>query len=283
MTSMQRLLREPLLHFLLLGGMIFVLYLAVSEPAPPPTNTITIGPARIEQLSKSYQAVWRHPPSSKELDGIIENEIRDEVYYREAVALGLDSNDTIIRRRLRQKMEFLTDSGAGLLAPVAGELEAHLFANEATFRTPPQIAFEQIFLGREPSAESIERSLEALRRAASDEDADLGVRTMLPAAMVLSSPQSVNAVFGEGFFARLAELPGEGWAGPVESTFGLHLVRLGKSAAARTPPLEEIREIVLRDWKAAKAREIRELHYATLLERYVVKIQRAENNPAEFQ
>ena len=283
MTSTQRLLREPLLHFLLLGGMIFGLYLAVSDPAPPPTNIITIGPARIEQLSKSYQAVWRHSPSAKELEGIIENEIRDEVYYREAVALGLDTNDTIIRRRLRQKMEFLTDSGAGLLEPVAGELEAHLLANEATFRNAPQIAFEQIYLGSGPSAERIDHSLEELRRATPDKPFDLGVRTMLPAEMGLSSPQAINAVFGEGFFARLAELPREGWTGPVESTFGAHLILIRESAAGRTPSLEEIREVVLRDWKAAKARQIRELHYAKLRERYVVEIHRAETGPAEVQ
>jgi hypothetical protein len=282
MTSMQRLLREPLLHFLLLGGMIFALYVAVSEPAPPPTNTITISPARIEQLSKSYQAVWRHPPSDQELDGIIENEIRDEVYYREALALGLDTNDTIIRRRLRQKMEFLTDSGAGVLEPIAGELETHLLANEGAFRSAPKIAFEQIYLGREPNAELIEQSLQALRDAAPDEELDLGVRTMLPAELGLSSPQAVNAVFGEGFFVRLAKIPGEGWAGPVESSFGSHLVLLGKSAPAHTPPLEEIREIVLRDWKAAKAREIRELYYSKLRDRYVVEIDRAEISPAEI-
>ena len=119
---MQRLIREPLLHFFVLGSLIFLLFAAVSGPAPVPANTIVIGPDRIEQLSKSYQAVWRRPPSADELSAIIDDAVREEVYYREALALGLDRNDTIVRRRLRQKMEFLSDAGAELLVPVAGEL-----------------------------------------------------------------------------------------------------------------------------------------------------------------
>jgi hypothetical protein len=281
MKPMQRLLREPLLHFLILGGMIFVLYGAVSEPAPEPVNIIRIGPERIAQLSKSYQAVWRRPPSAEELEGIIDNEIRDEVYYREAVSLGLDTNDTIVRRRLRQKMEFLSDSGSGLLKPVAGELEAYLLANEATFRRAPRLAFEQIYLGPDPSSEQIDRSLHELQGGGPGEPEDLGVRSMLPAEMALSTPQTIDAVFGEDFFARLEKFSHEVWVGPVESAFGVHLVRLGEGTAARTPPLEEIRETVLLDWKAAKAREIRELHYKTLRENYVVEIHRAETGPAQ--
>ncbi|MBW2241253.1 MAG: peptidyl-prolyl cis-trans isomerase [Deltaproteobacteria bacterium] len=278
---MQRLLREPLLHFLVLGGLVFVLYGAMSEPAPAPVNIITIGPERIAQLAKSYEAVWRHPPSARKLEGIIDNEIRDEVYYREAMALGLDTNDTIVRRRLRQKMEFFTDSSAGLLEPVAGELEAYLLANEATFRSRTRLAFEQIYLGPDPSAESIERLLADLQGAAPGEPRVLGVRSMLPAAMDLSTQQAIDAVFGEDFFGQLEKLPREGWSGPVESTFGMHLVRVDDSEVARTPALEGIRDVVLRDWKATKTREVRELHYAKLRKNYAVEIHRGETEPVE--
>ncbi len=279
---MQRLLREPLFHFLLLGGAIFWVYLAFYEPAARPMNVITIGPERIEQLSRSFQAAWQRPPSSEELEGVLENEVRDEVYYREAIALGLDTNDTIIRRRLRQKLEFLADSGAGLLKPVEGELEAYLLANEVAFQIPPRAAFEQVYLGSNPTPEKIDRSLHQLRGAApGDEPLGVGVATVLPAGMSLSSPQAVDAVFGEGFFARLAQLPNEHWSGPIVSTFGIHLVRINEMVAARTPPLEEIREALLLDWKAGRAREIRELHYAKLREGYVVEIHRAEKGDSE--
>jgi hypothetical protein len=276
MKTLQRLLWEPLLQFLVLGGLIFALYSAMSEPAPPPMNVITIGPARIEQLSKSYQAVWRHPPSTKELDGILENEIRDEVYYREALALGLDTNDMIVRRRLRQKMEFLSDSGAGLLEPPAGELEDYLLANEERFRIAPRLTFEQIFLGRAVETSHVERSLRALQDADPGVRPELGVRSMLPSRMDLSTPQSTNAVFGEDFFAGIEELPNEKWVGPIESTYGVHLVWLEERVEARPAQLEEIRPALLLDWKAAKAREVRELHFAKLRERYVVEIRLAE-------
>ena len=174
MKRLQRLLREPLLHFLALGGLIFVLFLAMSGPAPAPANIIVIGPERIEQLSKRYRAVWRRPPSADELAGIIDDAVREEVYYREALALGLDSNDAIVRRRLRQKMEFLTDSGAEILEPVAGELDAHLLANEKTFRRGPRLAFEQIFLGQNPSRESTKQVLSALQSGSVADPSTLG-------------------------------------------------------------------------------------------------------------
>ncbi len=283
MKTMQRLLREPLLHFLALGGLIFALYAAVSDPAPAPANTIVIGPERIDQLSKGYQAVWRRPPSAEELRGIIDDAIREEVYYREALALGLDTNDTIIRRRLRQKMEFLTDFGAELLTPVAGELEAHLLANEATFRLDARLAFEQIYLGEKPDPNNTERLLSELQAGSVAEPTRLGEHSLLPARLGFSSPEAIDSVFGSNFFERLAELPQGMWAGPVASGYGFHLARISESVASSMPRLEEIREIVLRDWKETKAQELRELHYARLRERYVVDIRYAENGAPDSQ
>ncbi|MBW2291080.1 MAG: peptidyl-prolyl cis-trans isomerase [Deltaproteobacteria bacterium] len=281
MKPMQRLLREPLLHFSVLGSLIFLVFALVSGPPPVPVDTIVIGPERIEQLSKGFQAAWRRPPSADELSAIIDDAVREEVYYREAVALGLDTNDTIVRRRLRQKMEFLLDSGAELLTPVAGELEDHLLANEATFRLDSRLAFEQIYLGRDPDQQSTERLLSELQADSAAEVSSLGEHTLLPAQLGLSAPAVVDGVFGEGFFGRLAELPHGVWAGPVASGYGAHLVRIGESQAARTPALEEIRESLLRDWRAAKARELRELHYAQLRERYLVEIHHAATEAAE--
>lgn len=287
MKLLQRLLREPLLHFLALGGLIFVLFTALSGPAPGPADAIVIGAERIEQLAKGFQAVWRRPPTDNELRAIIDDFVREEIYYREALALGLDRNDTMVRRRLRQKMEFLTDSGAELLEPVAGELEAHLLANEKAFRRGPRLAFEQIFLGQNPDQESTERLFSRLQSGPVAEpvahSSTLGKHTLLPAQLGLSPPEAVDGVFGKGFFNRLAVLTPGVWAGPVASAYGVHLVRIGESLAARTPPLEEIRDAVLRDWKAAKARKLRELHFTRLRERYVVEIRRADTGTAENQ
>jgi hypothetical protein len=281
MKLLLRILREPLLHFLAIGGLIFVLFAAMSEPGPGPADTIVVGTERIERLARGFQAVWRRPPTDDELRAMIDDFVREEIYYREALALGLDSNDTVVRRRLRQKMEFLTDSGAEILEPVAGELEAYLLANESAFRRGPRLAFEQIFLGETSAPESIRLLLSALQSDPLASPSTLGEHTLLPARLGLSPPEAVDGVFGKGFFERLAELTPGVWAGPVASGYGVHLVRIGERLTARTPPLEAIRDRVLRDWKAAKGRELRELHYARLRGRYVVEIRRADAETAE--
>ena len=281
MKRVARLFREPLLHFLAIGGLIFLLFGALAGPRPGPTDTIVVGPEHIEQLVTGFQAVWRRPPTDDELRAMIDDFVREEIYYRQALALGLDRNDTVVRRRLRQKMEFLTDSAGDLLEPAAGELEAYFAANEKAYRREPRLALEQIYLGETPDPETITRSLIALRSDPVTGTTVPGQPTILPAELDLSTPYAIDSVFGKGFFERLAELPHGNWAGPVKSAYGIHLVRIGDSLSANNPPLDDVRDAVLRDWKAAKALEIRERHYARLRERYDVEIRRANTRTAE--
>ncbi|MGR9089306.1 MAG: peptidylprolyl isomerase [Gammaproteobacteria bacterium] len=270
MKPLMRLLREPLVHFLLIGGLLFVLYTAVSDPAPAPVNSIVIAPERVTQLAAAYEAVWRRPPSDDELRALVDNFVREEVYYREALALGLERDDTIIRRRLQQKMEFLTDTGADLVVPSADELEAYYKANEQRFQALPRIAVEQIFLGQSPTPERIAAALFSLQFNTESDPLLWGERTLLPFRMPASTPVDIDGVFGAGFFAALEQLPTGVWAGPVESGYGVHLVRIDDSLPARVPPLEEVREVVLREWKSARATELREQVYTRLRARYEV-------------
>ncbi len=281
MKRLSRLLREPLLHFLGLGGIIFLLFGALAGPGPGPADTIVVGPERIEWLATGFQSVWRRPPSDDELRALIDEHVREEIYYREALALGLDRDDTVVRRRLRQKMEFLTDSAADLLEPAAGELEAWLAANEQTYRSGPRLAFEQIYLGETPGPDSVTLSLIALQSDPVTDPSALGESTLLPARLGLSPSNAIDGVFGQGFFERLADLQPGSWAGPVVSAYGVHLVRILDGLPARMPPLEEVRDAVLRDWKAAKTLEIRELHYNRLRARVVVEIRRGVARTAE--
>ncbi len=281
MKRLSRMLREPLVHFLALGGLIFGLFGAVGEPRPEPAESIDVGPEHIERLATGFRSVWRRPPSDDELRAMIDDFVREEIYYREALALGLDRDDTVIRRRLRQKMEFLSDSGADLLEPTAGELEAYFAANEQTYRSAPALAFEQIYLGETPAPDGVRLTLAALQTEAGTASSALGEPTLLPARLGLSQQTAVDGVFGGGFFEQIAELSTGVWAGPVASGYGAHLVRVLDSQPARTPPLAEVREAVLRDWKAAKALEIRELHYARLRARFVVEIRGADGRTPE--
>ncbi len=278
-----RLLREPLFHFLAIGALMFAVFTAMNGASEPPPHVIVITPERIDQIAAGFESVWRRKPTEDELDALIEEDVREEVYYREAMALGLDRNDAIVRRRLRLKMEFLMDSAANALDPAAGELEAYFTANEELYRLEPRLAFEQIFLGESPSQETIARSLSVLQSDPATDPFTLGKRTLLPAELGLSPTDAVFGVFGKGFFERLAALPPRVWSGPVVSTYGVHLVRILDSLPARTPPLEEVRKDVLRDWKTAKADEIRDRDYAERRARFVVEIRRRDTRSAKVK
>jgi hypothetical protein len=283
MKLVARLLAEPSLHFLAIGGLIFLFYAAVTDTREAPADVIVVTPARIEQLAAGFEAVWKRPPAADERDALIESHIREEVYYREALALGLDRDDTVIRRRLRQKMEFLSDGGSDLLNPADGELESYLAANAAAYGEPPRLAFEQVYLGEAPDPKHLADSLSLLRSDTVADFAALSEHTLMPLGLELSPVQTVDGLFGSGFFERVAAQPLGVWAGPVESGYGVHLVRILNSRPGRLPPLAEVRTAVLRDWKAAKALEIRELHYARLRARFVVEIEDAAPTDSEGQ
>ena len=272
MGPISRLVREPLFHFLIIGGLLFALYAAVTGPGPAPREVIVIGPEQIEQLAAGFRRVWRRPPSGDEMQALVDDFVREEIYYREALALGLDRDDTVIRRRLRQKMEFLTDTGADLLEPGPGDLEAFYAANEQSFLKPPRLAFEQIFLGENPAAETVKASLRAFRADPGTDPSAWGERTLLPPRMKPSTSRIIDGVFGDGFFDRLGQAPIGEWSGPVASAYGVHLVRLNERLPAELPSLEVARDAVLREWKTSKARELREQLYARLRERYEVEL-----------
>ncbi len=178
-------------------------------------------------------------------------------------------------------MEFLTDTGSYLQKPSAGELETYFAANEKTYRRVPRLAFEHIYFGESPDPERVTQSLSALQSNPATDPAALGEHTMLPTQLGLSPPLAIDGVFEPGFFERLVELPPGVWAGPVASAYGAHLVRILASLPARTPPLKEVRDAVLMNWRAAKALESREQDYARRRARFVVEIRRSGAQPVE--
>jgi hypothetical protein len=199
---------------------------------------------------------------------LVDNFVREEILVREAVALGLDRDDTVIRRRLRQKMEFLTDSAAAMIEATDEELRAHYAANIERFMAPAQMGFHQVFLGEAVAEADVETAKAAL--LAGSDPADVGARTLLPFEVPVSVSTAIDGTFGKGFFEQVAELDPGKWVGPVRSGFGIHIVRVTKHINASEPPLEAIREAVLRDWTRQRAEEIGEKQYERLLSRYQV-------------
>jgi hypothetical protein len=265
LTPFGRILREPLLHFILIGGAVFLAFgLRNAPPERPSARVIEVTPARVERLAGQFQAVWRRPPTEEEVRALVEDFVREEVYYREALSLGLDRDDTVIRQRLRQKMEFLADSGAGTLAPSEEDLRRYYAAHRDAYAKPEQVTFQQIFLGAtDPAA-----ALAALGEGA--DPAAIGEGSLLPATLEAATRATVDGTFGSGFFAAVSALPAGVWQGPVESTFGPHLVRLVELEPGAVPAFEQVRNRVLDAWREQTAADLRESQYQAMRQRYEV-------------
>jgi hypothetical protein len=269
---LMRLLREPLLHFFALGALIFAVYanLDVRNEASP--GVISISTTQIDRLAAQFTSIWRRSPTDEELDNLIDEYVREEVYYREALTLGLDQNDAVVRQRMRQKIEFLADTGAQMLEPTADELQAFLAANESKYNLKQLRALEQIFLGQTPNEDDITRELQVLNANPTRNTSELSERTMLPAELRLSLPEAIDSVYGKGFFAQIEDYPVGQWSGPVVSAYGVHLVRVVDTQGAQALSPAEMRATVLRDWQAIKAKELRELDYLARRDRFIIEI-----------
>lgn len=263
------MVREPLVHFFLVGTLLFALF-AVLDDSPPPLaeKMLMVSEDDARRLAAEFEATWRRQPTVEELDHMIGESVREEVYVREALALGLDRDDAVIRRRLLSKMLFLTESGAGAVKPDEAMLQAHLEAHSDRFAEPPLLAFEQILLVEGIGGEEMVRLEERLNRGI---DPGAAARpTLLPKVFQPSPASVVDGTFGSGFFDSLGGLPVDRWSGPVETTLGRHLVRVTERRPARLPPLAEIRARVEQDWRADFTARLREERYEALRSRYEV-------------
>ena len=214
MPTLRRIAREPLLHFLLLGGAVLAAYSLVSDPpAPPPREEIVVTQDEARQFANRFGAVWGRPPRPEELDALIDEYVREEVLVREALKLSIDRDDAVIRQRLAQKMRFLIESAAGSAAPSEDELREHFQANADDYERGARIAFEQVFLGESPSAAEVEAAREALLSGTAP--GEVGQRILLPQAMPLTGARPVDGSFGEEFFQRLEQAEAGVRAGAV--------------------------------------------------------------------
>jgi hypothetical protein len=272
-----RLVREPLLHFLLLGGVLFAIFgRGGPSDAGIADRHIMVSEADISRLAVGFSRTWNRPPATDELEAQIQNYIREEVLYRTALALGLDKDDTIIRRRLRQKMEFLFEDTVPV--PQEAELRAYLQAHLEKFRTQPLISFRQVFVSqsRGANAEADARQILARLLSTASGAANEGDALLLGDAFTRMPLDRVAALFGESFAQTMAQSAAGRWVGPLRSTYGLHLVLVADVEPAELPAFEQVRSAVEREWFAERRAAAQAAEYQTLLAGYRVTLQRPQ-------
>jgi hypothetical protein len=274
---MKRLLRDPLLHFAVLGTALFGLYAWTRPVAAAEPDEIVVSAGQVEHLAISFARVWQRPPTATELKGLIDDHVKEEVLSREAIALGLDRDDTVIRRRLRQKMEFVAEDLAATADPTESELAAYLEAHLEDFQEDPRTSFRHVYLSGE-RGERLEADaselLGELRAAGPETDtATLGDGSLLPASFELEPRRGVAAQLGDGFAEALEDAPVGAWWGPLRSVYGLHLVLVTERQPGRAPALDEVRAAVRRELMAERRERSSRLLLEALLDRYRVTVE----------
>jgi hypothetical protein len=274
----RRILREPLLHFLLIGIGLFLLYDLLRGGDTGAPRDIVVTEARVEALAQSFATTWMRPPTAQEIGGLIDDYIAEEIYYREAIAMGLDQDDTVIRRRLRQKMEFISEDAITTAEPTDAELQAYLAKHPEKFVSPALLTFRQVYFNTEkrgdrarPQAEQLLTELQAGRGPA--DVATVGDPTLLPPDMQSASPQAIANTFGSDFAAQLDEAPVGQWSGPWQSAFGLHLVRVDERIADTLPAFDQVRPIVLREYQAEQRTQSNKKFLESLRAKYDIRIE----------
>ncbi len=276
---MKRVLKEPLLHFLVAGAALFVLFDGVGgNGGGTAENRIVVTLSDIERLSVLWQRRWMRPPTEAELDGLIEDHVREEILYREALALGLDRDDTIVRRRMAQKMEFLTEDFAEQAAPSDDELERFLSEHPERFLVPARLTFSHVFLSFDRrgvrAAEDAEQLLVVLKERGPEVDPlAYGDPTVIEPRHERLTPREIARLFGGAFADAVAPLAEGRWHGPVGSGYGVHLVYVHEREAERMPALEEVRESVTTELVAERQRQTNDAFYEELRKRYQVIIE----------
>jgi hypothetical protein len=275
---LEKLIKEPLVHFLILGALLFALNSVVGDSNPTATNnSIVISDTEVEWMQSTWNKKWGRMPTDDELQGLIEAYIREEVLYREGLAMGLDKDDTIIRRRLATKMEFLAKDIGQIVEPTEEELQAYFRENIGRYMEPATISFSHIYFNRdnrENASADAQAALEKLMQnnVPEAEDWQLGDPFMLHYDYVLKSQTEVMQLFGSDFAEAVFKMQAGGWHGPVESGYGIHLVYLKDKVAARKPSLDEVRDRVNNDLVTQRRTDSFETFYKSLRDKYDIQL-----------
>lgn len=279
---MAKLLKDPLVHFLLIGAALFAVSAWRGESIETGRERIVITAAQVAQVRSAAELLEGRPLTDEELRARLEPVIREEVLYREALALGLDENDDEVRRRLVEKMQYLTEDIADPEPASEAELEEFYAASPDLFTIPELVSFEQVFFSPSARGDTVTADAEAalVRLRAGESSEGIGDRTPLRNRYENAPRTQVEVLFGEQIAEALfSGRPGD-WQGPYRSDFGLHLVRLESRSPARLPPFAEIRDRVREAFGAQRREQHNQEQYRRMMERYEIVIEPAATEAA---
>ncbi len=275
---MKQLFREPLLHFLLIGVALFVLFYRVADPVAVSDNRIVISETNIDRMIALFERKLQRLPTQQELNGLVEAHIREEVLYREALAMGLDQDDTIVRRRMAQKVEFMFNDLVDMTDPDDEALQRFLSENPDKFIEPARTSFIHVYLKIDERGDSVEADAQKLLISLNSEPESTDVATvgdpfMFGYTFENQSEHEISRMFGSKFVKSLGALTTGSWQGPVVSGYGLHLVYIKDRTEAWLPPLAEIRDSVLYELLAEQRKQANQKFYQSLRDRYDVIVE----------
>lgn len=269
--------KDSLFHFLLIGALIFGFnYLLDSKKSDEQSRLIHVTVNDIEQLIAVFRKQWQRPPTEQELGNMVDGHVREQVFYREALGMGLEKNDTIVRRRMVQKMEFIFGDVATMVPPEESALQLYYQENAARYSAPGTISFVHIYLNSNQRGDSVDDDAHGILQLLQDPGFDnsnlgeLGDRIMLPARFTDIDLPQVDRNFGGGFAAQLEQLEVKKWSGPVQSGFGLHIVYIAERTPSSVRPFDEVVNTVTKDYEYERRRQSERQAYQELKKNYEV-------------
>ena len=282
MGRLKALIKEPLFHFLLIGAVLFTAFGLTQDGNDEATNRILVNAGQIDQLSAQFERTRLRPPTDTELTRLIEGFVRDEVYYREARAMGLDQDDPVVRQRMRLKLEFLLEDLATQATPDDAQLTEFMLSQPDRFRKEPRLSFSQVYLNPDKRHDLAADAVEILGRlnGGAPPEAE-GDRTLVEPEYRLAAQFEISRIFGAEFAQQLVALEPGDWTGPLISGYGGHLVKVSAKQAGRFPDLSEIRKQVEQEYLVEQRRELKNTTYRKLREGYEIVIETGSSQSAQ--
>jgi len=271
MKTIKKAVKEPFVLFLLLGTVLFITYFQTTNYIDKKNRKIYVNKDQIGLLEESFRKTWNRDPTPNELNAQIDNFVMDEIFFKEAVAMGLDKTDPAVKRRLRQIMEMMLDDYATIY-PSENQLRNYLSEHPEKFRLDPKISFRHLYFRLEDKEEAINQ-LSRLEKGISVDEDYTGGLLLIPSEFENESQREIERLFSNSFTENVFDLETGKWKGPIESAYGWHLVKVSQLIEGKIPDLNEIWDEVEREWSIERKRQMKEEQYKIMREQYDVIIE----------